>query len=291
MSAEGANPEERVTRSASGRHRLAWGGAFAFLGLVASFRGTSVAATDDAVAKLLGDAVGGSVAAADYIWEPTHGGLTDAFAGRLVTFVASREGGPRDVWRARVRVARSGKVLGVRSVYRVTESPLSDEGDLIGERDRIAFRSSQGGTTLGLGVLLLAGEDPPPDASALERALISVERYAATGSTRGLGRVDVVFAEGARELRFDVDARGLVFAPGEAVPSLVPLPPAPRGRALHQPNFAAADRSPPVLRGSLLYAALAERIGALRIAESLRARVLSKAPAPDLGASPSLGGA
>lgn len=268
------------------RGRLTWVATFAALAALARARAGRAGATEAEVAAQLGAAVGGTVAPDDYVWEPSSGALRDTFEGRLVTFTASL-GGPRDVFRARVRVARSGRTLGVREVHRVTDTPLADEGELVGSHQRIAFRATEAGRTLGLGVLLLDGAPPPDDAPRWERALLALERRLDTGSSRGLGRVDVVLEEPASELRFDLDERGLVFAVGDGVPSLVPLPPAPRGRALHQPSFAAADRTPEAPRGPSLLAALADRFGARALAASLRAR--APRPAPDLSPPPAAG--
>ncbi len=71
----------------------------------------------EGVADLLEGAVGGTVAVDEFVWEPSEGSLTDPLFGRNVLFLAATEpDGPRDLYRARVRVSREGRPLAVRSV-------------------------------------------------------------------------------------------------------------------------------------------------------------------------------
>src|SRR6516162_5183014 len=79
----------------------------------------------DALSRDLGQAAHGHVVARDVKWARSEGILSDALEGRGVLFLASAtEGGPRDVWRAKVRVSPEGHPIAIEGVWNLTQTPL-----------------------------------------------------------------------------------------------------------------------------------------------------------------------
>jgi hypothetical protein len=172
---------------------------------------------------MLGDAIDGEVRPEDFVWEERGGVLVDLFVGRRVLFLASAGGAPRDVYRARVRLTRAGRPLGVRDVHDLTVSPGGDEGDLVAEGRRIAFTTRAGGAVQGVTVLDLDGPDAaPPSLSSRLRA--AVARWERTGSTRGATRAEIVFGAPPPDAKLEIEGDLLVLALGhEAVPAALRL--------------------------------------------------------------------
>jgi hypothetical protein len=92
------------------------------------------------VRALLGERVHGTVAAGDLAWEPQGSAIGELVFGRGVWFLAASEpGGPRDVYRAWVRLAPNGQPLSVRRALALTHTPGTDERGLVRRGDRVAF--------------------------------------------------------------------------------------------------------------------------------------------------------
>src|SRR5205085_9588039 len=95
------------------------------------------------LAAFLGEAVGGVVQPADIRWEPSRGLVADAEVGRFALFLGSRErGGPRDVWRARVRVTPEGRPIEVTGAIDLTQTPLGDDHALVVDGEQAAYATS-----------------------------------------------------------------------------------------------------------------------------------------------------
>ncbi len=175
----------------------------------------------EGVADLLGRAAGASVKPDDFLWEERGGFLHDAFVGRRVLFLASPRaagsGAPRDLFRARVRLTRAGRPISATDVRNLTRTPLGDDRDLTGAGHHVAFATSTAEGVQGITVLDLAGQGPPAPGA---RALTWIDRWLATGSTRGLARTEIAFERPPEEAKLEVGPTALVMALGsEGVPA------------------------------------------------------------------------
>ena len=186
--------------------------------------------TVEGIAAMLGRAVGGEVSPDDFIWEEREGLFTETALGRSVVFRAGLlgEGGtrlPGDVYRARVRLTRSGRPLSVRSIKNLTRTPLGDDGDLVARGRHVAFATRAFGAVQGVTVLDLAGDYPAREARApLERARAAVEAWLETGSRRGALRTEVSFAAPPADVKLELVDGALVMAVGaEGEPAAVDL--------------------------------------------------------------------
>ncbi|MEJ7730333.1 MAG: hypothetical protein WKG00_14085 [Polyangiaceae bacterium] len=148
--------------------------------------------------------------------EARGGFLADAFLGRRVLFLARRaDTGQRDLYRARVRLTRNGHPLSVDAPHDLTDTPLDDDGDLLAFGHWAAFANRGEAAVRSVTVLDLQGE---PGGALAARA----ERWLDTGSTRGLGRQEVAFAEPPADVRFEITGDEVVLALGaERVPALL----------------------------------------------------------------------
>ncbi len=166
--------------------------------------GRGVAPRKDVVdlASALADAAGGVVEPRDVRWEPSDGTVTDFVVGRWAIFLASdAPGGPRDVWRARVRLTPEGRPLEVVDAHDLTSTPLGDDHALVidTENDRAAFATYAFGQEQSVTVLDLAGEGAQNKTTlAPDRAMAWVTNVQQTGRGGGVGRVDVTLDSPAR---------------------------------------------------------------------------------------------
>jgi hypothetical protein len=146
--------------------------------------------------------VGGRVEPGDFVWEPRASALEDLVLGRGVLFLASRAGGPRDLYRARVRVTSGGHTLAVAGAHPLTATPLADERDLVARGRFAAVRSVYREVSTGLVVVDLS---PGAPGSPLGRSWHTLSRYVDTGTTQSSSLLDVAFPHPPRELRFELD--------------------------------------------------------------------------------------
>src|SRR5262245_18994580 len=107
------------------RARALWAGAFALIALLWRFSVPGPPPrTAEGVAAMLGDAVDGQVRADDFVWEERGGILSDTFLGRRVLFLARRRGEEAaDVFRARVRLTRTGRPISLLFARNLSQSP------------------------------------------------------------------------------------------------------------------------------------------------------------------------
>jgi hypothetical protein len=149
--------------------------------------------TVEGLSAMLGESVHGFVKPADVAWEPSPGILTETLWGRRVLFLSSAAaGGPRDLYRARVRLTIEGRPVSVGGVVNLTATPIGDELGLVIDDDRAAFAAASYGRVDSVSLLRLAGSDSA-DFSPLEGAMKAVSNWQETGSLLGIGRVDVAF--------------------------------------------------------------------------------------------------
>jgi hypothetical protein len=143
---------------------------------------------------MLGASVGRVVAKEDVRWEPSRGDVTDLVLGRRVLFLASEvPNGPRDVWRAAVRVTPDGMPLDVADSHNLTSTPLGDDHILVVGGTRAAFATFAFGQEQSVSVLDLTGAESAnletePWLERVTRWLTNVQE---TGSGAGIGRVEV----------------------------------------------------------------------------------------------------
>jgi hypothetical protein len=163
----------------------------------------------DGLCKALGEAAHVVVHPNDFVWEASDGVSSDLANGRRILFLgADREGAPRDLFRARVRLSPEGRPLEVRDVVNLTATPYGDEQGLVRDAtaERAAFATFAYGQLQGLTVLDLRGEARAAKAtSAGERAMLWVTNVQETGDGAGIARLQVALEKEttAAALRFD----------------------------------------------------------------------------------------
>ncbi len=164
---------------------------------------------------MLGARVGGVVRPGEFVWEKNSSVFVETIFGRQVIFLASsRPGGPRDVYRARVRVSLEGRPLAVTSAKNLTSSPLGDELALTADgavaSRYAAFASSVYGKITAVTVLDLRGDGGVVGRrGALDDALGALSNLGDTGSLGGVGRVVVTLAEPRERVEIQLDADAL----------------------------------------------------------------------------------
>lgn len=175
---------------------------------------TPVAREAGELAGVLADASGAVVVPGDVRWEPSRGAVEDLFLGRFVLFLGSQSaGGPRDVYRARVRLTPEGAPLGVARVSNLTSTPLGDDHALVVRGTHAAYATFAFGQEQSVTVLDLAGEGTQNATKTLhDRAMAWVTNVQQTGSGDGVGRIDVTLDQPAVRvgLAIEEDARTLV---------------------------------------------------------------------------------
>lgn len=167
------------------------------------------------VAGALGQSIGGVVAEEDVRWEPSGGMIADYTQGRWALFLgASKVGAPRDVYRARVRLAPNGHPLAVGTVFDLTSTPLGDDHALTIEGDRAAFATYSFGQEQSVSSLDLRGEEPQEGLGLVQRITRFLTNVQETGSGDGIARVDVTLDPPAKHvaLRLAGDRLGIAAA-------------------------------------------------------------------------------
>lgn len=176
----------------------------------------------DAIATMLGQSVGGTVKPDDFVWEGRGGVLHDALLGRRVLFLAARSSNPNlaptnDLYRAEVRLTRSGRPIALRRVVNLTNTPRGHEHDLVAEGLRAAYATRVGSTIQTITVLDLAGDVGDWEAYVRwQRWQTAYENWIHTGSIDGIGRIETSFGSAPKTARFELTPDTLVMALGES---------------------------------------------------------------------------
>jgi hypothetical protein len=176
----------------------------------------------EAIATMLGKSVGGTVKPDDFVWEGRGGVLRDALWGRRVLFLAARSSNPNlaptnDIYRAEVRLTRSGRPIALRRVVNLTNTPRGHEHDLIAEGLHAAYATRVGSTIQTITVLELSGDTATWEArTRWQRWQTSFENWLKTGSTEGIGRIETSFSAPPKQARFELTPDALVLALGES---------------------------------------------------------------------------
>jgi Phosphodiester glycosidase len=155
----------------------------------------------------LGEATHQSVEVEGLAWEPSGGVLADALVGRFVLFLGSdKKGGPRDVWRARVRVSPEGHPLAIDDVHDLTGTPLGDDHGLVLRGEHAVFATHAFGQEQSVTLLDLSSEGAQNTATLdTDRAMAWLTNLQTTGAGAGVARVDVTLDEPARTVALALD--------------------------------------------------------------------------------------
>lgn len=163
--------------------------------LTAPSRSTLAPDARDRLARAVAATTHLTVAADGLLFERTRAvSLRDAVVGRAVWFTArDRPDGPRDVYRAEIRLTPDGTLLGLGSLANLTRSPLGDDGPLVAESavdpdaprrfaaPLHAFGQVQSATVF----------DPAGDATTAARFRRAVTNLMETGTAAGVARYDL----------------------------------------------------------------------------------------------------
>lgn len=194
---------ERRDFAAALRSRVGAIGAAAILALfVAALDNAAVPSNVDELAASLGQAGGVVVRPTDLRWEKSGGAITDFVFGRSVLFLASATpDAPRDVYRARVRLAPEGKVVGIGAVHNLTSTPIGDDHALVVSGARAAYATSAFGQEQSVTALDLDGEGTQNETTKLhDRLMAYVTNLQQTGSGAGVGRIDITLDQPAQRV-------------------------------------------------------------------------------------------
>ncbi|MFO0665988.1 MAG: hypothetical protein U0174_18700 [Polyangiaceae bacterium] len=150
----------------------------------------------DALAKALGEEALVTVDPRDVRWEASRGLSTDTLVGRPVVFLGRpKKDGPRDVYRAFVRVSNEGKPLEIGGIYNLTSTD-SDEHELTVEGGHAAFVSTAFGQVQSVTVLDLTGEHAQNLTEKVhDRTMAALTNIQQTGDASGLGRYNITFEQ------------------------------------------------------------------------------------------------
>lgn len=158
------------------------------------------------LAASLGRVSNGVVRVDDVRWEPSGGVLSDLVLGRFVLFLASEtEGGPRDLHRARARLSPEGRLLSIGGSHNLTATPLGDDHALVVRGAHAAYATFAFGQEQSVTALDLTSEGTQNATKKLhDRAMAAVTNWQLTGSTGGVGRVDVTLEQPAQRVGLTV---------------------------------------------------------------------------------------
>jgi hypothetical protein len=148
--------------------------------------------TLEGLAALLSGSSGGTVLPSDIVWEPSPGILAEFLWGRRVLFLSkSSDGSPRDLYRARVRITLEGRPVAVSGIHNLTATPFGDEHKLVISEEKAAFATLSYGKVESVTVLDLSGNPAAPESSIVDRMTWSITNWRETGTSSGIGRLDV----------------------------------------------------------------------------------------------------
>ena len=146
-------------------------------------------------------------------WEPSRGLVGDTVLGRHLLFLASAQpNGPRDVYRARIRVSYEGKPLELRELVNLTKTPIGDEHGLAVQGHRATYSTFSFDTEQAVSVLDLDGEGAQNlTEGPFDRLLAALTNVQNTDSVAGLGRTDVAFDDPAHHVQATLDGNRLAL--------------------------------------------------------------------------------
>jgi hypothetical protein len=172
------------------------------------------ASTLEGVARMLGDASSTTVQPSAFVWEASRGLLADLFLGRRALFTGSpKAGGPRDLFRATVRVSPEGHPISVVRTVNLTSSPLGDVHPLVARGRYAAFAMNAYDAVQQVTLLDLEGEKINGD-RLIDRAMARLTNWQQSGATEGLGQTDVTMSQPCAGASLSLDDRVLTIAPG-----------------------------------------------------------------------------
>jgi hypothetical protein len=148
--------------------------------------------TLEGLAAMLGEAAGASVRPADIAWEPSPGILAEFLWGRRILFLGAA-GGARDLFRARVRLTLEGRPVSVGGLRNLTATPFGDEQNLVIDGEHAAFATASYGKVESVTLLDLGGKTAPADDSTVDDLTAAITNVQETGTSRGIGKIDVNF--------------------------------------------------------------------------------------------------
>ncbi len=176
----------------------------------------------EGLASMLGRAAGGAVRTADIAWEPSPGGFAQLLGGRRVLFLSSHDHGPRNLFRATVRLTMDGRPVAISDLHNLSSTPIGDEQELVALGHRAAFAIRAYGRVGQVTALDLREQGATSELSAIDRLMSVVTNVQQTGSARGVHRTDVVLdaPEPHVALAFEPDGRLSITAEGGRVVQL-----------------------------------------------------------------------
>lgn len=175
--------------------------------------------TTSALAAFVSGRIGANVEPESISWESPRNVLVELALGRRALFVASPpNGGPRDVYRASIRLTPSGQPLAVSAVENLTDTPEADELGLSVRDDIAAFATVALGRVLAVTVLEVGS-------ARVERTdiLLEVPSREAT-LAREPGSLTLRLDEHDEPIRYDLARRSLAGPPGSARVASRPSP-------------------------------------------------------------------
>lgn len=131
-------------------------------------------------------------------WEPSGGMLLDWLAGRGVFFECKTADGPRDIYRARVRISPDGALLSSTKAWNLTATSEADESGLGVRGPFIAYTSS---SSASLGVTVLERRRMPASVESALRSLIE------SGTPLGYQKTHFLFPEEIKAIRFELEGK------------------------------------------------------------------------------------
>lgn len=184
----------------------------ALAGVLGSFFTSGNVPRDAAeLAHELGDASSVSVEPVDIRWEPSGGVASDLLLGRFVLFLGSdRPGGPRDLYRARVRLSPEGRPLSIGGAHNLTSTPLGDDHALVVNGTHVAYATFAFGQEQSVTVLDVAGEGAQNTTSKIhDRLMAWVTNVQQTGSGAGIARTDITLEAPAQRVGLSMGEQAL----------------------------------------------------------------------------------
>jgi hypothetical protein len=208
-------------------------------------------ASAEGLAEMLGHAVFGTVRPTEIAWEPSPGIVAEILTGRGVLFLANEGAGPRDLYRASVRLTFEGRPVSIGDVRDLTSTPLGDEQDLVVSGDHAAFATSSFGKVESVTLLDTRGKPEVLGATWLDKVTGWITNRQETGSSVGLGRIDVVLDVPQPRVALAFDPKGRL-AIGGADGRVCKVD--PDTGAIFGPLAAHATAEPALLKKPILWA-------------------------------------